>query len=261
MIYWKNNTIHNGLIKQCATSPAFRFGVGFYETILFNGTALVNASAHMDRVTKSMRSFDFSYKPVDIHSAVSALLEQNNIKGMARVNVFYTQEQPVDSEESPVLEPTVLAAPYTPPPMTKQFSLCLAKNIICSPWHEYKTTNHMPHAMERYMAKKQGFDDAVFFLSENTLLETTTASLVFSDGKTFVTPPFANRLAGTAEALVKQVLYITYQPIKKEHLHRFSHAYVINSLMGARSVSGLAGHMFSPDIKTCEKLSQVIQDI
>lgn len=267
MTYVRGGKIIDGPLCQHVTDPAFRFGVGFYETLLYNGHHLVNVQAHLSRITTSIQVFNLQYEPVDLHAATEMLLEHLNLRGsMARINLFYTLEHPAEQDgqnstpSRPSLIPTVTAAPYTPPPADKEFTLVPARTAVCSPWHAHKTTNHMPHYLERIHAQESGFDDAILLLPDGTLLETTTAALLFFDGSTFIISNSTYRLQSTSELLASELLDITTAPTTLQSIKHCKHAYVLNSLMGMRPVRAVGGNTFTPDFATCDTVTSYIQN-
>ncbi|MBL3581892.1 aminotransferase class IV [Oleidesulfovibrio alaskensis] len=263
MTYVRNNALHCGPLPQHVTVPSFRSGTGFYETLLYNGCRLVNADAHMERITRSARACGLHLLPVDLHAAAQMLLDHLGLCGsMARINLFYTLESAPAADASglcPPLVPAVTAAPYTPPPADKAFRLCRALHGVQSWWHEHKTTAHMGHLMERTHAQAAGYDDAVLHLPDGAILETTTAALIFYNGSRFTAPFPRFRLSSTAEALVKDVLGITYEKITADRLGCMQHAYVLNALMGMRPVRSIDTAEFNPDTDLCNEMTVLIQ--
>ncbi|MFV0421992.1 aminotransferase class IV [Oleidesulfovibrio sp.] len=268
MTYVRGNKVLDGPLTQHVTDPAFRFGVGFYETLLYNGRHLVNAAAHLSRISASMQTFTLPFEPVDLYAATEMLLDHLSLRNqMARINVFYTLEQPPrqkaqtkSSATDLLMVPTVTAAPYTPPPADKTFSLTYARAVISSALHAHKTTNHMLHYIERQHAQQQSFDDAILVAHDGTILETTTAALLFFDGLRFTNSHTTYRLASTAEALAANLLDITSAPSTPEYLSKKKHAYVLNSLMGMRPVGRIGDHTFTPDFDTCNEVTRHIQN-
>ena len=181
------------------------------------------------------------------------MLKENSLEhGFARVNIYY----PVDKEGVPA-EPVIAAFPYSPKP-DRTYALEISPRPFHSPLGAHKTMNYMYYHLERAAALKNGFDDALITDPKGRLLETSTASLLFYDGKTFVSPTAENRLPGTAEAVAASILRPKSRPIGVQDLALFKHAYVLNSLIGMKPVTRIGDLEFEPDAKTCERVSRQV---
>jgi len=253
MIYYRQGELHDGGVRQDISSPAFRFGVGFFETLLYNGTAVCHLQAHLARARHSLEYFGFDAEELDYDGAIDAVLAANDLTGTpARVNIFY----PVDDEHGPVV-PVVTAASYTPQ-ADKNYRLSISVSPVQNPYFIHKTMNYMLHWMERRNASMMGYDDAILVQPGGIVLETTTAALVFSDGANFCAPNSFDRLESTALAATKELLAVHGCTIRTHMTGSFRHAYVLNSLIGMRPVISINGTKYEPDEDTCRRMTAVI---
>ncbi|GFM38482.1 aminotransferase class IV [Desulfovibrio psychrotolerans] len=258
MIYYRNGQLHEGGIRQDIGSPAFRFGAGVFETLLYNGRNLCRLPAHLARARRSLEFFgltepEASYGDARYAEAIAAVLRANGLtERAARVNIFFPAE-----DESGTVVPVIAAVPYAPQP-DKTYRLALASVAVQHPYFAHKSMNAMFHWMERRSAQALGYDDAVLVHQDGVLLETTTAALVFGDGTSLCTPGSADRLESTALAAAREVTPIDGCTVRASTAGGFRHAYVLNSLMGMRPVVWLNGVEYAPDEATCARLTEVI---
>ncbi|UZP66442.1 aminotransferase class IV [Desulfovibrio mangrovi] len=253
MIYYRQGELHDGGVRQSITSPAFRFGVGLFETLLYNGTAICHLQAHLTRARQSLDYFGFQADELDYENAIREVLAANDLLGgHARVNIFF----PVEDDDGTVA-PVVTAALHTPQP-TKTYRLTIASSPVQHPYFVHKSMNYMFHWMERRTATLQGYDDAVLTQPGGILLETTSAALIFSDGTNFCAPNSHDRLESTALAAAKELLSVHGCTVRMHTATTFRHAYVLNSLIGMRPVSNINGTRYEPDEDTCRRMTAVI---
>lgn len=253
MIYYRNGQLHEGGIRQDIGSPAFRFGAGVFETLLYNGRNLCRLPAHLARARRSLEYFGLAEEEAPYEEAVAAVLRANGLTECpARVNIFFPAE-----DESGTVVPVIAAVPYEPLP-DRTFRLALASGAAQHPYFAHKSMNAMFHWTERRSAQVLGYDDAVLMQQGGVLLETTTAALVFGDGTNLCTPNSADRLESTALAAAREVTPIHGCTVRVGTAGGFRHAYVLNSLMGMRPVVWLNGVEYAPDEATCARLTKVI---
>lgn len=253
MIYYRQGELHDGGVRQDIASPAFRFGVGLFETLLYNGTSLCRLQSHLTRAEDGLEYFGFLPEETDYEAAIFRVLEANGLAHTsARVNIFF----PVDDEGGNV-SPVITAAQYQPQP-EKTYRLTLASVSVQHPYFAHKSMNYMFHWMERRAARLQGFDDAVLTQQGGVLLETTSAALVFSDGVNFCVPSSMDKLESTALEAAREVLTIHGCTVRAHTAGTFKHAYVLNSLIGMRPVTSLNGVLYEADEISCKNVTAVI---
>jgi len=253
MIYYYKDALHSGKISLEIQGPAFRFGLGFFETLFFNGKEVRLLGAHLKRLFASLNAYQIPYRAPDFETVIRLVLKKNNLENaFARVNIYY----PVDREGVPA-EPVVAACPYSPEP-DKTYALEISPRPFHSPLGAHKTMNYMYYHLERAAALRNGFDDALITDPKGRLLETSTASLAFYDGRSFVSPAAENRLPGTAEAVAASMLTPKARSLGLQDLPLFERAYVLNSLIGMKPVIRIGDLGFEPDAETCEAVSKEV---
>ncbi|MDY7001019.1 MAG: aminotransferase class IV [Thermodesulfobacteriota bacterium] len=253
MIYYYKDALHSGRISLEIQGPAFRFGLGFFETLFFNGKEVRLLDAHLKRLFASLDAYQIPYHAPDFEGLIPLVLKKNSLeRGFARVNIYY----PVDKEGVPA-EPVVAAFPYSPKP-DKTYALEISPRPFHSPLGAHKSMNYMYYHLERAAALRNGFDDALITDPRGRLLETSTASLLFYDHESFVSPASENKLPGTAEAMAASMLTPKARPLGVQDLPSFKHAYVLNSLIGMKPVTRIGDLEFKPDAEPCEAVSRQV---
>lgn len=247
--YRKGEFTHQGVPMDPA-APAFRYGAGFYETILYNGRKPCHLDLHLDRLLHSLRAYGAQYAAIDFEAVILEVVNRNGLEGSpARVNIFYPMESPA--------HPVVMAAPYEPKPY-KAYRLCLCEDRHVSSLNTYKTTNAMFFHLARNKALQRGFDDAVLLDFEDRLLETATGALLFRRGDEFFETESPYRLASTSLWLARTTIQVAPRPIALDALPEFEHAYILNALIGMRPVVTIGEVAFVPDEDTCREVSELI---
>lgn len=253
MTYYYRNSYVNDRISLDVRSPSFKFGLGFFETIFYNGEIICHLEAHISRIQSSLKTYQIAYETIDFEQVISEVLKQNELSDIcARINIYY----PVETESSSV-SPLIAAYPYSPEP-DKTFSLAI------SPYHHqshlcaHKSMNYMHFYLAQMEARRRGFDDALLTDQSGRVLETSTASLVFSDGENMFTPATGEQLPGIALKVASTVLDIGERDITLDDLPELKHAYVLNSLIGMKPVVKIDDLAYAPDPATCSQVSSEV---
>ncbi len=250
MIYYYKNSYVTDRISLDVRSPSFKFGLGFFETIFYNGEIICHIEAHISRILASLEAYQIAYESIDFEQVIREVLKQNELMdGYARINIYY----PIEEESSPA-SPLIAAYPYSPEP-DRKFSLAI------SPYHHqshlctHKTMNYMHFHLAQLGARRRGFDDALLTDRSSRVLETSTASLVFSDGANMFSPACSDRLPGIALKIARTVLDFSERDITTNDLPKFKHVYILNSLIGMKPVVKIDGLAYAPDPAICSQVS------
>jgi len=251
MIYYVGGKLTQKPIGLDPSSPAFRYGAGFFETVYYNGNNLCHLDRHLDRLLGSLRAHNIPHKAVDFEEIINVVLAKNNLdSATARVNIIYPIEQP-DAR------PVILAAPYETQPY-KAYRLCICEDHHVSTLNAHKTTSYMFFHLALQQARARGFDDAALFDFDNKLLEATTSALLFKKNGEYFQPHTPYKLPSTAMALAGSVLDILSKPIGFDDLDQYRHAYILNSLIGMRPVVAIGETAFVPDEDPCEAVTKLV---
>ena len=253
MIYYYKNSYVTDRISLSVRSPAFRFGLGFFETIFYNGKIICHLEAHISRIQSSLKTYRIAYESIDFEQVSREVLKENELTDRcARINIYY----PIEDESSQA-SPLIAAYPYSPEP-ERTFTLTI------SPYHHqshlcaHKSMNYMHFYLAQQNAKQRGFDDALLTDRSGRVLETSAASLVFSDGENMFTPTCSDRLPGIALKVARTVLDIEERDITTDDLREFKHSYILNSLIGMKPVVQIDDLAYAFDPATCSQVSKSV---
>lgn len=253
MIFFYRDTYQDRKVSLDVTSLAFRFGVGFFETLLYNGESICHLDSHIARMTGSLKAYDIDYATVDFGDVISEVIRLNDLSTeTARVNICYL----IEDESSPAT-PLIVAQPYEVEP-DRTYSLKISPYRHVSHLCLHKTTNYMHYYLARRDAWKHGFDDALLTDENDHALETSTASLLFSDGKSFIAPESNGILPGIAIDIARRVIGVSERPVPIESLDDFRYVYVLNSLIGMKPVALIDDTAFPIDTSTSNEITKHI---
>ena len=252
MIYYRDGEFHHGGVVQDITAPSFRFGAGLFETILYNSKNLCLFNQHIERMEASLEGFGFIAPQLDYAAiAMDVLSRSNLLETHARVNIFCL----MNADNS--IDPIVTAAEYTPQP-EKIYRLCTVTDGVQHPLLGHKSMNYMYNWLQKRTAIEKGYDDAILLSRDNYVTETTTAALLFGDGKRFCVPGGKSRLPSIALEAARSILPIYDCSVRSYTVGSFRYAYILNSLMGMHPVSAINGTMFLPDHHNCIAVTEKI---
>ncbi|WP_147819510.1 aminotransferase class IV [Salidesulfovibrio onnuriiensis] len=252
MIHYHRNRYREGDVFLSSSSPAFRFGTGFFETMLYNGKRVCHFDRHSARVHSSLDHFCIPYEPAPFEEIIPLLLEKNGLTGRtARVNIFY----PVAGSTT---MPVVTVAPYERR-LDRVYRLTHCPDHHVSTLNRYKTMAYMFFNLAHARAIAEGYDDALLTDLEGKVLETTTAALLFRKDGVFIEPATSFKLPSIALDIARERLDIERRPVGREELAAMDHAYALNSLVGMRPVTDIAGELaFEPDETSCAEVTELI---
>ena len=247
MIFHYKGAFATDVFQASPDALYIRYGVGFFETLYYNGHMLRHLDAHLERLFRSLEHFQIAFAKAPHEEIVSALLQRNGLAGKtARVDIFY----PVaDFEEK--AQPLIQVSPWRPDPSR-------AHSLIPYPWRHdshlsgHKSMSHMHHVLAKRHARQQDCDDALLTDFSGQVLETSACALLFFDGANYFSPESGNMPESVALARAAGTLPIRRKPIRLADLTEFQHAYVLNSLIGMRPVWRIGEIIYETDEKSCE---------
>ncbi|MGE4298446.1 MAG: aminotransferase class IV [Desulfovibrionaceae bacterium] len=264
MIYYWKGGFHEDRVGLAVAGEAFRFGCGFFSTLLYDGGVLHRPGAHVARLAASLTAHAVPFVRLDaagLEAVAAQVLSRNGLAGStARVNVYYPIEGAglgapaspgalaamgaTGATAAPVVPaasivpaaPLIAAYAYTPPPADKVFSLAVSRGRYASPAHEHKSMSRMHLWQEQRWAEEAGFDQALLLAPDGRILETTTSAFLVSDGNRYYTPRPQHRLPSTAVAALAETHPVVERDIMLSDLPSYSQAVIANALIGLRAV-------------------------
>ena len=250
MIVYKNGEY---IKENTAPTLTAKYGLGFFETILYNGERLCHMKRHLNRLKSSLTEYGYEYPETDCEKAAAEIIKLNNLTdGEARVNIYAE----INAEGKTEL--SITAQAYSG--LKDSYTLNIYNRHQESHLNEHKSMNwaHFYLAFDR--ALKGGYDNALLVNRKNEIFEAATASLLLKNGDKFVTTPPANRLQGTALGIASEVIEIEEKQLYIWDLDNYENCFILNSLIGARTVSRVSVFTFESDNKTADNLSRLIRE-
>lgn len=248
--FYKGKYCFEGVMLD-PSQPGFRYGVGFFETICYNGSRVCHLDLHLDRLFHALRAYEIPHAGENFPEIIDQLLNRNGLAGKpARINIFYPVEEPE-------ARAVVTAVPFEAKPY-KAYRMCRCKDHHISTLNGHKTTSYMFFHLAMKQARARGFDDAALTDFDGGLLESTTGALLFSGEEGFVEPQTDWKLPSVALGLARTVLDVTARPVTVDDLPHYRHAYILNSMVGMRPVVAIGETAFVPDEEACRKVSGLV---
>ena len=171
----------------------FRFGGGFFETVLLREGKPQNLAAHLRRLRDSAKILDskIPYAVGTIEAAVAKLVMKNKIsKGMLRITLT---------------PQTFLMVTLKFPKRPKEASACFVKMERCLP--QLKTLNYLPTVLAQREAATKGFEEALLVDRKGFVTEGGRTNLFWVKNKKVFTPPLGDALPGTTRARVITLIH------------------------------------------------------
>jgi 4-amino-4-deoxychorismate lyase len=236
-----------------ADSLFFRYGAGFFETVLYHDKHIHHLELHLDRLRFSIESFGFQWAEPQIEALILKLLELNTLTHVtARINVHLSIEK---WDAPPLL--CLQVFPYKPVP-EKTYRLQISEQIHCSFLNTHKSTNYWAYAYLKHQAELNGFDDVILTDPNGILLETTSAALFFLINSKLHLTPVAYRLASTTLALLTKEIEFEIVTLTTKDLDAVQHAYVANALIGIKPITSINNLALNPDWEFCNRWNLVL---
>lgn len=206
----------------------FRYGAGFFETILYDNGEIKNLNRHIKRIKSSSEEFGFNVYDFDYEDVISRLINENGLSdGTARVNVCHMAS---DLKEYSVFVSTVS---YTPPPSDKVFRLCVYPHVHDSYLNLHKSMNYMHFLLAKKYAVENNCDDSILLDKDGFVLETSTAALLFENGGYNYISESAVKLKSLSLEIFMEKHTVKPVKIAVDDLLNYN-ILIMNSLMGSR---------------------------
>lgn len=244
----------NGRFTEESAAPTLtsKYGLGFFETVLYNGADICHLNRHLSRLKSSLNEYGYAYPETDCEAVISEFLRLNKLGGKeARVNI--SAEITADGKTAL----SITAQPYGG--MKDAYKLNIYDRHQESHLNRHKSMNwaHFYLALDR--ALKGGYDNALLVNEKNEIFEAATANILLKRGDKFVTTPRTGRLQGIALDIASEIIDIEEKRLFISDLDDFESCFVLNSLIGAKPVSQVSVFTFEIDGKTAEAISKVVR--
>jgi len=205
----------------------YYYGLSFFETILVTHMPIF-LRAHLDRLNSSLSQFNIGvYITEDL---VNQLIQEHNIRHKAlKIHV---------SDSNIVV--SIRDLPYDDTFYEKGLKLTISPIIRSSYSHlvRHKSSNYGDMILSLRQAKKQGYDDCIYFNEQGYVCETSIANLFIIKDGTLYTPSIDNGLlAGIIRAYILEHYPVIETKLTIDDLLFADGVFVSNSLMGMTYVS------------------------
>lgn len=249
MIYFEGSFIEEGITTKFS-EEFIKFGLGFFETIYYNGSKICHLDKHISRLESSLKEFRFAVPFVEYSSVLNTLINKNGLAGsVAKLNIYAFIS---DGETKVVAK----AEPYTAKNIV--YKLNINSNFENSFLNRHKSMNYMYQYLAYQRAIKGGYDNSCLVSEENQVFEAATGNLVFEkDGKFYTSKP-DNRLEGVALQVFKEKYDVEEVDIYLRDFMGFRCCFILNSLMGMKPVSNINVFNFEVDEEFARKISDDI---
>jgi len=238
--------------NEFVLDDGYRFGMGAFETLSVKKGKAILLSYHIERLVKALDTLEIPM-PKDFEERMAFHISQmDGPNDVLRVAV---------SKDNTVWE--TRKNPYTKEQYARGFSLMLSdvRRNETSLLTGIKSLNQGDNVLQRRMALKKGFDEAVFLNFKEEFTEGSFSNLFFVAGKRIYTPAAnCGLLEGTVRRWLVKMCDIEEICIHKEDLDSFQEVFITNSVMGVMPVTRLETLAFAERSVTNE-LMDLYQNI
>lgn len=249
--------VHNGqYVKNdkaiiTADNRGFRYGDGLFETMKWMSGKLLNADVHFKRFFDGLKLFGFecpSYFSADYFlKLITELVFKNQHTSLARIRLmvyrsegglydvanhfpnFIIQSWPLNIANNSLNENGLVIGLYTK-----------AKKAIDS-FSNCKHNNYLPYVMAALHAKKNNWNDALIYNSNNNICDATIANVFMVKGNIIFTPPLSEGcVAGTTRnwLLQQTINYFSFKEtaVSYDDVVNADELFLTNAIYGLRWV-------------------------
>jgi len=249
---WIDGVMTGDTAQLRINGPAFRCGMGVFETILLHNHRLPRFERHLERMRGSLEHLGIPFELPGgeaLKRVVMDVAMANGLSGeTARVNLFCYRDA-LDG-------PASLCVTAVPHVIDRDAARSLAVYPYAHASHlcAHKTMANMHQRLAWEYAQKAGMDDALLTDERGAVLEAAVAALLFSDGHGFFTSRTPYKLPSLALEAASRRLAVEEIGIALDQLPGFRHVYWLNSLGGIQPVIRIGALRFEPDWETCRPL-------
>jgi 4-amino-4-deoxychorismate lyase len=112
----------------------------------------------------------------------------------------------------------------------------------------HKTTNYLLNTLAKRQAKETGFFDAIFLNEKEHIQECTSSNLLLVKDDKYYSPSVeSGMLLGITLQTLKEQINIYFLPIEVKDLKDFEKAFILNSVIGVKSVNAIEDINFKVD--------------
>jgi len=212
-----------------------QYSQGLFETFIYNGDT-PSLERHLKRLNNSSKElFDIELDIDNIKTTLNQYPKNTVLKLLVaydETKIFYekpkTYKVYIKNREKGSL-PSVVSLTISP---YKRHS----KDITIY----HKTTNYLLNTLAKRKAQEMGFFDGIFLNENDDIQECSSSNILFEkDGKYYSPYIQSGILFGITLQTLKDHLNIEFLPIKAKDLKEFERAFILNSVIGVKSIKNI----------------------
>ncbi len=252
IIYFNGNYIKSHEYESDISSLYFKYGMGFYEVILYNGLNICYLEQHINRLETSLIDFGYKVFSESYGFIIKELLSANKLMNkFAKVTVYAL------IKNSSKYEILITTEPFLPEEL-KPVELIISPHMQLSYLNRYLTLNQMHFFLAKQFAEIHSKYDSILCDNSKNVLECTSSSLLFSDENEFYTSKPSNRLKSVSLEIISERFGLNEINIHSDSIKKYNYAFIVNSLTGCMPVSKINDNEYKIDIDTARNLKQLI---
>jgi len=212
-----------------------QYSQGLFETFIYNGDT-PSLQRHLKRLNNSSKElFDIELDLDNIKTTLNQYPKNTVLKILIaydETKIFYEKPKTYkvyikNREKGPI--PSVVSLTISP---YKRHS----KDITIY----HKTTNYLLNTLAKRKAQEMGFFDGIFLNENDDIQECSSSNILFEkDGKYYSPYIQSGILFGITLQTLKDHLNIEFLPIKAKDLKEFERAFILNSVIGVKSIKSI----------------------
>jgi len=212
-----------------------QYSQGLFETFIYNGDT-PSLQRHLKRLNNSSKElFDVELDLDNIKTTLNQYPKNTVLKLLVaydETKIFYEKPKTYkvyikNREKGPI--PSVVSLTISP---YKRHS----KDITIY----HKTTNYLLNTLAKRKAQEIGFFDGIFLNENDDIQECSSSNILFEkDGKYYSPYIQSGILFGITLQTLKDHINIEFLPIKAKDLKEFERAFILNSVIGVKSIKNI----------------------
>ena len=260
--------IYNGKFipaEESVISPdnrSFRYGDGFFETMLCNKGNINFWEYHKDRINGSILKLHFEkanlFSIDNLPFLINKLIHKNKIKAAARIRInFFRGDGGLFDATNNHINFIIQAWPIQPTfhifkDNGLQVDVFPDGRKACDCFSAIKSNNYLTYAMAAMWAKENKWNDAIVLNHHNRVADTTIANLFIVDKKgTIITPKLSE---GCVNGILRRHIIenagreIQEASITVEELLNASEVFLTNAIKGIMWVEHVGNQKYSNQV-------------
>ena len=232
-----------------------QFSQGLFETFVYNGFT-PSLERHLKRLNNSSKTlFDIE---IDIDKILDILKDYPK-NSVLKLLIAY-EETHLYYEKPKNYKVYIKTRPKTKTPNKINLTISPYKRHSKDITIYHKTTNYLLNTLSKRYAVERRFFDAIFLNEMDFIQETSSSNLLFvKHGKLYTPSLESGLLFGITLQTLKDYINIDFISLTLEDLKDFESAFILNSLIGSKSVNAIDDKIFKIEKDLEDWLNACIQ--